>query len=200
MDASLVVAQASAPSAGAPAISPRLIRLTKPQDSQAVTVPLDGGRAQLDFSPIANENVTLVHIGDKLVVLFDNHATITVAPAFGADGKLLPDITFELAPDRIVDGTEFATLYPITTDQSVLPAAVFATPSSGANFFDIPEVVPLGPAPHPLALHEPADLHLSHGVTPVQITHIDIIHHPHLPAGDEVMRMMLDATQSHAHV
>jgi hypothetical protein len=198
MDASLVVAQASSPSAGAPASTTRLIHLTKPHDNQAVFLLLDGGRAQLDFSSIANEKLTLVHAGDKLVVLFDNHATITLAPAFGADGKLLPDITFELTPDHIVSGTEFATLHPITTDQSVLPAA--APPSSGAYFFDVPEVVPLGPEQHPLPFDHPAELHLSHERTAAQISHMDIIHHPRLPACDEVIRMMLDAAQSHAHV
>ena len=143
--ASLVVAQTSQPGAGPSGSTPRVIHLTKPQDNQAVTVHLDGGRAQLDFSHIATENVTLVHVNDKLVVLFDNHATITLAPAFGADGKLLPDLTFELTPDHIVSGTEFATQYPITTDESVLPATALAGPSSGASFLDVPEVVPLGP-------------------------------------------------------
>jgi hypothetical protein len=200
MDASLVVAEASRPGAGTSASSPRVIQLTKPQDGHAVTVQLDGGHAQLDFSHISNENVALVHVNDKLVLLFDNHSTITIGPAFGVDGKLLPDITFELAPNHIVNGTEFATLFPITTDQSVLPAAVFGTPSSGANFFDIPEVVPLGPAPHPRSLQHPADM--SHSGTPhadhtVQITHLDIIHQP---AGEEVIRMMLEAAHTHAHI
>src|SRR5262245_65987238 len=122
MDASIVVAQAASSSADARATSPRLIHLTKPHDNQAVFLLLDG-RTQLDFSAIANEHLTLVHAGDKLVVLFDNHATVTLAPAFGADGKLLPDITFEVTPDHIVSGTEFATLHPITTDESLLPAA-----------------------------------------------------------------------------
>jgi len=198
--ASLVVAQASQPAAGPSASPPRVIHLTKPQDNQAVTLHLDGGRAQLDFSHIATENVTLVHVNDKLVVLFDNHATITLAPAFGADGKLLPDLMFELTPDHVVNGTEFAAQFAITTDPSVLPAAALGAPSSGAFFFDIPEVIPLGPEQHPLPLHQPADVHLSHGSTPVQIAHVDIIHHPHVPAGDEVIRMMLDAAHTQAHV
>jgi len=198
MDASLVVAEASQPGAGTPARPPRIIHLTKPQDNQAVTVHLDGGRAQLDFSHIATENVTLVHVNDKLVVLFDNHATITLAPAFGADGKLSPDITFEISPDHVVSGTEFATLHPITTDQSVLPATAISEPSSGAYFFDVPEVVPLGPEPHPLPFEHHADAQLFHGEAPLQVTHVDVIHHPRLPAGDEALRMMLDA--AHAHV
>ena len=194
MDASLVVAEASRPGAGTSASSPRVIQLTKPQDGHAVTVQLDSGRAQLDFSHISTETVALVHVNDKLVLLFDNHSTITIGPAFGADGKLLPDITFELAPDHIVNGTEFATLFPITTDQSVLPAATSGTPSSGAFFFDIPEVVPLGPAQHPADMSHSGTPHADHTV---QITHLDIIHHP---AGDEVIRMMLEAAHTHAHI
>jgi hypothetical protein len=196
MDASIVVAQAASPSAGASATSPRLIHLTKPHDNQAVFLLLDG-RTQLDFSAISNENLTLVHAGDKLVVLFDNHATVTLAPAFSADGKLLPDITFEVTPDHIVSGTEFATLHPITTDESVLPAA--APPSSGAYFLDVPEVVPLGPDQHALPFDHPADMHQSHVATAAQFSHVDIIHHPRLPC-DDVIRMMIDASQSHAHV
>ena len=43
---------------------------------------------------------------------------------------------FEMAPDRMLTGDEFAALFPITTDQSVLPAAGGSGPTAGAHFGD----------------------------------------------------------------
>src|SRR5687768_13487330 len=96
-------------------------RVTKPQGGQAVAVHLDG-TARLDLSAIAAENITLVRAGDRLVILFDNQATVTVEPFFGANGQPL-DHAVQLGTDRVVDAAQFATLFPITDDQSILPAA-----------------------------------------------------------------------------
>ncbi len=41
-----------------------------------------------------------------------------------------------MAPDRMLTGDEFASLFPITTDQSVLPAAGGTGPTAGAHFGD----------------------------------------------------------------
>ena len=123
---------------------PRLIQLTKPAGNQSVTVHLDGA-TRLDFSRIGNETVTLVRVGEKLIILFDNQTTVTVEPVFGTDGQPRADVAFVLTGDRIVTGAEFVTLFPITTDQSVLPAAGTAGgPASGASFHDHGPVDPLG--------------------------------------------------------
>ncbi|PWB65684.1 MAG: hypothetical protein C3F17_03425, partial [Bradyrhizobiaceae bacterium] len=77
----------------------------------------------MDLTDIASENITLVRVGERLVILFDNQATIAIEPFFDSSGQPLQDISLQLGPDRIVDGAQFATLFPISTDQSILPAA-----------------------------------------------------------------------------
>jgi VCBS repeat-containing protein len=92
-------------------------------------------------------------------VLFDNHSTVTIDPVFDSAGQPRPDVAFDMAPDRTLTGEEFASLFPITTDQSILPAAGTGGngPTAGAHFGD-PSVDPLtvgtplallGPGPGP---------------------------------------------------
>ena len=51
----------------------RIYKLTKPLTDQAVMVNLGyDQKVKIDFSAIANEKITLVHIGEKLIILFDN--------------------------------------------------------------------------------------------------------------------------------
>ena len=107
----------------------RIYKLTKPLTDQAVTVNLGYDQnVKIDFSAIANEKITLVHIGEKLIILFDNELTVTVEPFFksradGPGNDTRDEITVEMAPGRDISVKEFATLFPITTDASVLPAA-----------------------------------------------------------------------------
>src|SRR5258708_2076681 len=100
---------------------PKTLKLEKPSNGQSVTVHLDGS-TRLDFADIASEKLTFVRIGDKLIVLFDNQSTVAIDPVFDSSGHPLADVAFEMAPDRTLSGDEFAALFPITTDQSVLPA------------------------------------------------------------------------------
>jgi len=112
------------------------VKIVKPQNGQAVTVNLTGN-TRLDFSDVASEKLTFVRVGDKLVVLFENQSTVTIGPVFGADGNPSSDIAFEMSPERTLNGADFASMFPITTDQSVLPAAGGAAaggPTAGANF------------------------------------------------------------------
>ena len=81
MNAQFQVAQATgASNAGSnSAIPVRIFKLTKPLTDQAVTVNLGyDQKVQLDFTSIANEKITLVHVGEKLIILFDNKSTVTV--------------------------------------------------------------------------------------------------------------------------
>ncbi|MCZ7658594.1 MAG: hypothetical protein M5U07_12430 [Xanthobacteraceae bacterium] len=119
MNAPFVVAQATT---GQVTPAPRTIKVTKPETGQAVALRLDG-TVRLDLTDIASENITLVRVGERLVILFDNQATIAIEPFFDSSGQPLQDISLQLGPDRIVDGAQFATLFPISTDQSILPAA-----------------------------------------------------------------------------
>src|SRR4051812_45891395 len=130
----------------------RLITLAKPAGDQAVVVHLDGPSV-LSLANIANENITLVRVGDKLVILFDNKSTITIEPVFDSAGAFSDqNLTFQLGGDRVVTGQEFAGLFPITTDQSILPAAGPAGTPAGANFADHGAIDGLGGGNGPLAL------------------------------------------------
>ncbi|GAB1716406.1 MAG: hypothetical protein NTAFB05_14480 [Nitrobacter sp.] len=121
---------------------PRIVKITKPYGDQSVVVSLSyDGSVKADLSAIASEKITLVHIGEKLIILFDNHSTVTLEPFFDSTGKPLQDITVEVAPGRDITSAEFATLFPVTDDQSVLPAAGTGDGSgaqaSGANFTSV---------------------------------------------------------------
>src|SRR5438309_11686952 len=124
MNAQFQVAQVTGTATPTNATPARTFTLAKPLTDQAVVVHLGyDQKVKLDFSAIANEKITLVHVGEKLIILFDNKSTITIDPVFDSrhDGQDL--LSIELAPGRDVNVQEFASLFPITTDQSVLPAA-----------------------------------------------------------------------------
>ncbi len=138
MNERIVVAQATS-SRISNSAGPDSVKITKPQGDQAITLELgyDHG-AKLDLSAIANEKLTLVHAGTKLIILFDNQSTVTVEPFFNSSGKPFADLNVELGAGRDVNGEQFAALFPITEDQSVLPAAGNGNaPSSGADFHDV---------------------------------------------------------------
>src|SRR4051795_8602116 len=154
MNGPFQVAQASTPGTTNNNSPVRIFNLTKPLGDQAVTINLGyDQKVKVDFSAIANEKITLVHLGDKLIILFDNKSTLTLEPFFDSRHDGLNNLSVEVAPGRDVSVSEFASLFPITTDQSVLPAAGDGNgnaQASGANFS--PSIVdPLG-IRDPLAL------------------------------------------------
>src|ERR1700704_861276 len=115
---------------------PRLIKIARPQDNQAVTVHLDGN-TKIDLSDIASDKITFVRVGDRLIILFDNQAPVSIDPAFGSNGEFNADIAFQVGSDRVLSGQEFAAAFPIGTDQSILPAGGdggAAGPAGGAPF------------------------------------------------------------------
>jgi hypothetical protein len=104
--------------------APRIYKLTKPLTDQAVIVNVGyDQKVHVDFSSIANEKITLIHVGEKLIILFDNQSTVTVEPFFDSRNDPRQNITIEMAPGRDISVSEFASLFPITNDASVLPAA-----------------------------------------------------------------------------
>jgi VCBS repeat-containing protein len=152
MDARITVAQTTGSLPNTE--SPKVVKLIKPQTDQAITIHLDGA-TKLDLTAIGNDNVTFVHAGDRLVILFDNHSTVTIDPFYDSKGLPQADILVELSADRSVSGVEFASLFPITTDQSILPAAGDGgSPPSGGHF-ETATVDPLGNSQTPLALLGP---------------------------------------------
>ena len=126
----------------------RIFKLTKPLGDQAVVVNLGyDQKVQVDFSPIANEKITLVHVGEKLIILFDNQSTVTVEPFFDSRHDALNNLTIEVAPGRDLSVSEFANSFPITTDQSVLPAAGNGNVQATGGHFEPSAVDPLPPIP-----------------------------------------------------
>src|SRR3982074_2053524 len=121
MNAPFAVAQASgsavATDFSAQSKPPRVIRIEKPQNNQAVTVHLDGN-TKIDLSDIASDKITFVRVGDHLVILFDNQATVTIDPVFASDGSTSANLSFQVDSNRLMTGTEFAAAFPIGTDQS----------------------------------------------------------------------------------
>ncbi|HLX13774.1 MAG TPA: DUF5801 repeats-in-toxin domain-containing protein, partial [Bradyrhizobium sp.] len=157
MNAQFQVAQASGSgNTTGNSAPPRIYKLTKPLTDQAVTVDLGyDQKIQVDFSAIANEKITLVHIGEKLVILFDNSSTVTIEPFFDSRHDGL--VTFEMGQGREFSVAEFTSQFPINTDSSVLPAADLASVNANANaqasgaHFDPFAVDPLN-LPNPLPL------------------------------------------------
>ena len=159
MNGPFQVAQASGTATSGTTGTPvRIYKLTKPLTDQAVMVNLGYDQnVKIDFSAIANEKITLVHVGEKLIILFDNELTVTVEPFFksradGLGGETRDEITVEMAPGRDISVKEFATLFPITTDTSVLPAADQGGNSNGnaqasGAYFSPFSVDPLDPVP-----------------------------------------------------
>src|SRR5437764_12862609 len=152
MNGQFQVAQASGTGVSNSGAPPRVFKLTKPLTDQAVIINLGyDQKVQVDFSAIANEKITLVHVGEKLILQFANQSTVTVEPFFDSRHDALQNLTIELAPGRDLSVTEFASTFPITTDQSVLPAAGNGNAQASGAHFDNPAVDPLA-VPNPLPL------------------------------------------------
>src|SRR6266446_5082455 len=149
MNGQFQVAQASGTGNSNNATPPRIFKLTKPLTDQSVVINLGyEQKVQVDFSAIAKEKITLVHIGEKVIILFDNQSTVTVEPFFDSRHDALGNLTIEVAPGRDLTVSEFANTFPITTDASVLPAAGTDgnAQASGANFLPplIDDLPPIG--------------------------------------------------------
>ena len=148
MNGPFIVAQASTTGVARDAQekSVRVIKVTKPLDGQAITIDLGYQQTtKLDLTSVATEKMTRVHIGEKLIILFDNKATVTVEPFFNSMGVPRQDLIVEV-PGRVLASSDFAAAFPITTDPSVLSAGSETVPASGASFTNT-YVEPLENAP-----------------------------------------------------
>src|SRR4029078_652153 len=124
MNGSFQVAQATGTGTSNSNAAPRIYKLTKPLTDQAVVVNVGyDQKVPVDFSAIANEQITWVHVGKKLIILFKNQSPVTVEPFFDSRNDPRQNITIEMAPGRDISATEFASLFSITTATSVLPAS-----------------------------------------------------------------------------
>ena len=73
----------------------RTLKVTKPQGDQSIVLDFSDRNATFDLSAVADEKMTLVKAGPKLIILFDNQSTVTVD-----DRKVT-----NLKPRRIVRNT-----------------------------------------------------------------------------------------------
>jgi VCBS repeat-containing protein len=115
--------------------SKHVVAISKPPDNGSQIVALDH-RVLLDLHRLADEKITLVRVGDRLVVVFDNHSTVTLDHFYDVDGRPLAGIAVQLGADRVVSADTFLDEFPVSFDQSLLPAAGEAAPQSSAQFAD----------------------------------------------------------------
>jgi Bacterial Ig domain len=169
MNERIIVAQA-APLQLASLTQPRSLKVTKPQGEQPIVLDLSDQSTKLDFSAIADEKMTLVQVGTKLVILFDNQSTVTADPFFDFSGRALSQVAVELGAGRTVNGEQFAQLFSITEDQSALRTAG-NIPASGADFHNV-SVDPLPDTSRPLALLG----HEQRPNTAANVEHVSSIH------------------------
>ncbi|HEX5508271.1 MAG TPA: hypothetical protein VFX37_07185, partial [Pseudolabrys sp.] len=157
MNARIVVAQAnSTPVGSTPA---QVIHVVKPQAGHTVIFHASfDGSVKIDFSAIANEKITFYHdnADQSLHIIFADGSQAIIEPFFDSKGTVLGNLTIEVAPGQDLDGAQFAAQFPVTDDQSVLPAAGNGGNASGADFHD-PSVDPLS-VPGPLGLLGPEEL------------------------------------------
>ena len=159
MNSHVQLAQAGQTSSDASQKKPIVKKVFKPQDGQAITVELGyDQQAKLDLTAVTNEKMTLVHVGENLIILFDNNSTVTVHPFFDSTGAPLQALSVEVAPGRDLPSGEFASVFPITPDPSVLAAGEQGVQqlASGANFS--PVAVDELTLPTPLPLLGPEEL------------------------------------------
>src|SRR6187397_3432871 len=63
------------------------------------------GPVKIDFTAIANEQVTYFHDSknQSLRVVFIDGAQVIIEPVFDSDG-VMPNLVFEMAPGQVLDG------------------------------------------------------------------------------------------------
>ena len=90
------------------------------------------------------EKITLVHIGEKLIILFDNQSTVTVEPFFDSRHDAWKQLSIEVAPGREFRSASSPVCFPSPrTSRCCRRRARTEMPASGANFSSS-SVDPLG--------------------------------------------------------
>ena len=116
----------------------QIIKLVKPAAGRTENFYASfDGSVKLDFTAIANEHVTFFHDSknQSLHVIFTDGSQVIIEPFFDSMG-VMPNFIFEMAPGEVLDSAQFASQFPITRDQSVLPALTEGPAESGAEFND----------------------------------------------------------------
>ena len=139
MHGSFVVASNSGSLVSASASMPvQIIKIVKPAAGQTVFFHASfEGSVKIDFTAIANEQVTFFHDSknQSLHVIFTDGSQAIIEPFFSSMG-VMSNFGFEMSPGQFLNSAEFASQFPITTDQSVLPALTEGPTQFGAEFND----------------------------------------------------------------
>ena len=157
MHGSLVVASNSGSASQSTPKPVQIIKIVKPAAGQTDIFHASfDGTVKIDFTAIANEKITFCHDkkNQSLHIIFLDGSQAIIEPFFDSMA-VMSNLVFEMTPGQVLNSAEFASQFPITTDQSVLPAGAEGQ-QSGAEFND-PSVDPLPPNV-PLALLPPEEL------------------------------------------
>jgi VCBS repeat-containing protein len=125
----------------------RQVVLQKPAAGASETYVVGGGDV-IDLSRIAEQNLTLVRLGSRLVVLFPDKAHLVIDGIYGPDGKLSERVGFGLDANTTVTAAQFADQFPISSDAQILTAAGIALnpgSSGGINLAGAPDSSALAP-------------------------------------------------------
>ena len=122
------IAQAGTPPSTAQPVKKVVVQ--RPADGQSVVIDVRGG-AEIDLRSVANERVVFVQAGDRLIILFENREAVVLS-GFYRDGQIAQDLVFDVGQQQAVSPLQFASLFPISSDLTILPAAGPAS-SSGSN-------------------------------------------------------------------
>ena len=135
MNGPFVVAQANSTSSGATPV--QVIKLFKPAAGHTEIFHASfSGVVKIDFSAIANEKITLFHDSknQSLHIIFADGSQDIIEPFFDSRGIILSNLLLDMGSGQEFNGERFASQFPITEDQSVLPAAGPGGVASGADF------------------------------------------------------------------
>ena len=134
MNGPFVVAQANSTSSGATPV--QVIKLFKPTAGHTEIFHASfSGVVKIDFSAIANEKITLFHDSknQSLHIIFADGSQDIIEPFFDSRG-IMSNLLLDMGSGQEFNGERFASQFPITEDQSVLPAAGPGGVASGADF------------------------------------------------------------------
>lgn len=119
----------------------RIIRPVKPSAGAVGAYQLAPGET-LDLSAIANESITLVKLGNRLVVLFEDRGYVVVDGLYLPDGSASQQVHVKLDSASEIDGAQFVAQFPISTDEQVLTAAGIGIGPRGAGGINLASAPP----------------------------------------------------------
>jgi Ca2+-binding RTX toxin-like protein len=100
----------------------RVVTIAKPVAGAQDVLRIGPGET-LDLSRIGNEQIALVKLGNRLVVLFSDRSSVIVDGLYQANGGFAPNVRIGLDSATTVDTAQFAQQFSISADEQILTAA-----------------------------------------------------------------------------